>query len=617
MIDEINEMLHPETLPLYRFDRRAHYEGSIDKTGKNSDWDWCLYQDRKGEYVLFEQYGPGCIYNFVQHRYITSEEPVFRFYFDDDIEPRFELRPIDFGDKYPFVSPLADKFIGPDRPDVGHIRVVRSFVPMPFTSYCKVTSSLKLEGSGEGQGGWGHVVYHTYTGDTPCQSFNPVDERYRKLAQLWRTAGAAPLNGDTASEDAFALAAGESRTIFHKKGAGLLTAIRLRTDRFRKADLLNLYITIRWEEESVPAVELPFGAFFCNELGDHKIGYLYAGMDAQGGYENFFPMPFKDCAEVSVQNKGTEVCRFLYSAVSCTDVYNELYCSGSFGHFRTSPYYPKTHTPGADSVIARLSPVHGHVVGSVITGYGIEDGARADCEGDARIHFDGLRTPCIESDGSESYSCYGWGFICPPQCNPASGYDGKDIALHVDWSMTRLLPGEVYPFNEKLHFGIESFLFNDGDMFHSGAVFYYGENGSLMEKIAEYATDEETLTARFEGDDDDIDVTLQGDRGKEIRLFLNVNTPDELLLRRVSDQHQRGQYAKVYLNGELLPLPWYCPDGNPCLRWLEDEYRIPGKLLLPNDVNEVRIVPCEFEGIDSFNQFGVCVYAVQYGSSRG
>lgn len=613
MIDEIHEMLHPETLPLNRFERRAHYEGSIDKTGKNSDWDWCLYQDKKGEYVLFEQYGPGCIYNFVQHRYITSEEPVFRFYFDDDTEPRFELRPIDFGDKYPFVSPLADKFIGPYRPNIGHIRVVRSFVPMPFTSYCKVTSSLKLEGSGVGEGGWGHVVYHTYTGDTPCRSFYPKDERYRKLAQLWRTTGAAPLEGDTASKSAFTLAAGETKCIFNKTGAGLLTAIRLRTESFQKSDLMDLNIRIRWENESFPAVDLPFGAFFCNELGDHKIGYLYAGMDAQGGYENFFPMPFTDRAEVSIQNKGTEPRKFLFSAVYCTDAYNELYRPGRFGHFRATSYYSKTHTPGADSVIAHLSPVHGHVVGSVITGYGIKEGARADCEGDVRIHFDGLRTPCMESDGSESYSCYGWGYVCPPQSNPASGYDGKDIELHVDWSMTRLLPGDVYPFNEELHFGIESFGYNDGDMFHSGAVFYYGESGSLMKKIADHRTKEETLTARFEGDDDDLDVTLNGDRRKEICISLNASSPDELLLRRVSDQKKRGQYARAYLNGELLSLPWYCPDGNPYLRWLEDEYRIPGKLLHQNAVNEVRIVPCEFDGSNCFNQFGISVYEIRYG----
>lgn len=90
MIDELNELLYPQTLPLNRFERRAHYEGSIDKTGKNADWDWNLYRDERGEYVLFEQVGAGCIYNFVQHRYLDSQQPTFRFYFDDDTEPRLK-----------------------------------------------------------------------------------------------------------------------------------------------------------------------------------------------------------------------------------------------------------------------------------------------------------------------------------------------------------------------------------------------------------------------------------------------------------------------------------------------------------------------------------------------
>ena len=59
MIDVLEELLHPETLPLQKPGRKAHYEGSIDKTGGNSDWDWHLYQDENKEWVLFEQYGPG------------------------------------------------------------------------------------------------------------------------------------------------------------------------------------------------------------------------------------------------------------------------------------------------------------------------------------------------------------------------------------------------------------------------------------------------------------------------------------------------------------------------------------------------------------------------------
>ena len=43
------------------------------------------------------------------------------------------------------------------------------------------------------------------------------------------------------------------------------------------------------------------------------------------------------------------------------------------------------------------------------------------CEGDVRIYIDGKRTPQVESDGSESYVCYGWGFPTPPEVHPMGG----------------------------------------------------------------------------------------------------------------------------------------------------------------------------------------------------
>lgn len=77
-------MLQLQELPLIRHLARMHYEGSIDKQGGNSDWDWSLYQDERGEWVLLDVMGPGCVYNMVQHRYITSPEAVFRFYLDGE-----------------------------------------------------------------------------------------------------------------------------------------------------------------------------------------------------------------------------------------------------------------------------------------------------------------------------------------------------------------------------------------------------------------------------------------------------------------------------------------------------------------------------------------------------
>lgn len=110
-------MLDLRYLPLLREGVKARYEGSIDKAGGNADWDWALYRDERGEWVLFEHQGAGCLYNFVQHRYPDSPEPTFRFYFDGEEEPRFVIRHSQFGEVYPFIEPLASRYIGP--PDGG------------------------------------------------------------------------------------------------------------------------------------------------------------------------------------------------------------------------------------------------------------------------------------------------------------------------------------------------------------------------------------------------------------------------------------------------------------------------------------------------------------------
>ena len=136
----IEQMTHLERSPLLRPDVQVHYEGSIDKLGKNADWDWWLYEDVKTkEWVIMEAQGPGCLWNFVVHHSVGHSDPVYRFYFDGSSTPGFEIKHSEFGSKPPFISPLADKFL----PDVAKdprlkkidFQIVRSFCPMPLQSH--------------------------------------------------------------------------------------------------------------------------------------------------------------------------------------------------------------------------------------------------------------------------------------------------------------------------------------------------------------------------------------------------------------------------------------------------------------------------------------------------
>lgn len=611
MIDELEELLHPETLPLLKNGRRAHYEGSIDKLGKNADWDWHLYLDDNQEWVLFEQYGAGCIYNFVQHRYIDSPEPTFRFYFDGESEPRFEIKPSQFGEKYPFIEPLAGKFIGPAVPDA--IRVVRSFVPMPFSTHCKVTSDIMLVGNQMPQGGWGHIIYHTYSEERPIQSFCRDDVRYRLLAQRWSQSGRNPLQPTEKLSilcSPYVLKSQLTKLVFDDQEAGLITAIKVKTKKYSREHLQDIWVCARWDQHEKNDLELPWGCFFSNELGYHQVSYLYSGMDADGAYYFYFPMPYRHSAEIWLENRGNEDVEIAYFCIEFTRDYNKQYRDSKFGYLSSTPYYHKKHTKAADSVIAKVSGISGHVVSSVVTGYPFIEGGRADCEGDARIHFDGIRTPQIESDGSESYSCYGWGFCSPPQCNPVSGYDGQALDVHLNWSMTRQLPGDCYPFYNSLHFAFESFGWNDQDMYHSGAVLYYGCKQSNMTLLNEYSVGDESFNSYFEGGDDDVAVELFGNRAKKITISVSTVGMETIILRRVSDQSVGRQMAIVSVNDVICVQPWYNPDFNPCKSWLEDEYVIPISYFKDNDTAIITITPKECGGKTAFNQFGIQVYGI-------
>jgi len=67
---------------------------SRNKTGRNGDANWVLYKDKRGDGVIFEAAGPGC----VRSMWGTSFDPagIMKFYFDGEREPRYALKVIDF-----------------------------------------------------------------------------------------------------------------------------------------------------------------------------------------------------------------------------------------------------------------------------------------------------------------------------------------------------------------------------------------------------------------------------------------------------------------------------------------------------------------------------------------
>ena len=264
------------------------------------------------------------------------------------------------------------------------------------------------------------------------------------------------------------------------------------------------------------------------------------------------------------------------------------------GYFRASPYHPPTVvTPGRDTILAALQG-RGHLVCGLVTGHS-QDNRYVSCEGDVRVYIDGIATPQVESDGSESWACYGWGFVAPGSGNPASGYDGTGNP-NCDFSMTRTCLGDWYPFRRELRFGIEAGDCNNQPMLHSGLLLYYGtgESGFLdgadeldignaaSEQAHDYVATDVVAEEYLEAFDE------SGTQGMWLKDFVRyvagtseftIRVPlgnAGVRLRRRSDQERGRQRARVLVDGVLVrERTWCFADRNPYRRWLEDEFEIP------------------------------------------
>ncbi|HZG76207.1 MAG TPA: DUF2961 domain-containing protein [Paenibacillus sp.] len=616
-----------DLLPLLRDGAQVRYEGSIDKQGGNADWDWWLYREGD-EWVLFDVDGPGCIYNFVQHRYPDGPEPTFRFYFDGEREPRFEIKPSEFGSKPPFVAPLADAYLGPDDNGRGPIRVVRSFVPMPYAKSCKVTSTLRLKAPGKGDGGWGHIVYHAYDTADGIVTFTGA-ETYVRLLEMWSRVGEdpKPATRERAHRlERLELPPGGSALVLEQRGQGSVTAILAELVDAKPSDLLNVWIRATWDDRERADVECPIGVFFANELGIHPVGVLSHGRKTDGSFYNYFPMPYWRSARIELVNRGEEAVAFAHWETRTTTDRNADYVEGRTGYFRSSAYYASKATQGSDSIIGRISG-RGHLVAGHVTGFTRRPGL-ISCEGDVRVHIDGIATPQVESDGSESWVCYGWGFPTPPEMNPSSAYDGQPDN---PWSMVRLLGGDWYPFRTELVFGIESGESNNQYIRHSGALFYYGvdEPGMVLtdeldvgskssEGIHSYRTSGSrgyyAVESYYEGDEDDVLVRDTGHETEGWSEFIATIHPENagVRLRRRSDQMTGRQRANVYVDGTLVrERSWYVADRNPYKRWLEDEFVIPAAYTAGKREITVRLEYAQDGETRTWNEFYYWVYALK------
>lgn len=207
-----------EHLAALRTDERAYRETSFDRTGGNNDFSRAgnfLYADARGDKVLLDAQGPGCVYRI----WFTGFDPDqhIRIYFDGEGTPRVDATLPDFfsGKTAPFLAPL----VGNGEVSSGGYY---SYLPLPFSHAVKITAS------GGGRDFYYQVDYRLYDPGTAVTTWTGKEDS-QMARDLWTHAGADPKStaGVTATETTVSIAPGASTTLLDVDGPRELTALRL------------------------------------------------------------------------------------------------------------------------------------------------------------------------------------------------------------------------------------------------------------------------------------------------------------------------------------------------------------------------------------------------------
>jgi hypothetical protein len=193
-------------------------------------------------------------------------------------------------------------------------------------------------------------------------------------------------------------------------GPGIIQHIWITVDPKAYRDcILRMY----WDGESDPSVEVPLGDFFANGHAMRcTINSLPIAVNPTGGFNSYFPMPFRNHAKITIENQRPEEIRSFFYQIdySLTDVSDQA----AYFHAqwrRTNPLPYKTDYTILDDVKGK-----GHYVGTYMAWGQNNNGWWG--EGEIKFFIDGdAEFPTICGTGTEDYFggawCFGETFSTP------------------------------------------------------------------------------------------------------------------------------------------------------------------------------------------------------------
>lgn len=464
-------------LPLVYDNVQSYYVSSYDRTGGNDDGFRGTYSQLRvednGEHVIFDEEGPGCIYNiWFTGDYQQLHWGKMRIYVDGQDTCVFETSHEDLflGASKPFIEPLVtDAF--------GSSGGFSCSAPIPFQKHLKITTERGV--------GFYNIYYQLYK-NVQLKSWTPQQD-YTSLIRLWERCGSDPKRvTDTVSvvRQLVTLPPATGRDapeveLVRLDHPGTIQSIKINPLLRPTAYGLNhAHLRIYYDGQESPAVDVPIGPFFGSGLGEADVRSLLVGMSSSGTYYCYLPMPFRKAIRITLQNLSHDAGGEFHCQVGYT---RQLPAapSGELGYFGAEYRRTWPITEREDYVLFDYQG-RGAVVGQVMTVEPVQPDVKRWWEGDLRITIDGEEKPRFHGTGHEDEYQGGWSnfWLTNPYSLPLFGEPKTENLINVlgqiNGSTTayRFWPGKIH-FAKSIVISTEHGNQNDTPANYSSLVYYY------------------------------------------------------------------------------------------------------------------------------------------------
>lgn len=616
-------MSTPETMPL------LHRPGTVtkqvlafDQSGGNNDGNYrkafVQYIDKNGEAVIFDEYGPGCLYRQQMNVWVGYGGPTLllfnpevtnariKYYFDDESHPRLNVSMDDlFGARRePFTAPFTFQDDGtfpiPPRYDINKGRFSIMYYPMTFKKRLKITFIPEKNWDFRGTT-WYQNTLIKYSNDTEVESWNDPRLDNRKVRNQWKNVGKDPKSteGNIVVQKKVSVRKGQTKTITELSGQGSIASLKINMNPFTKETFFNSTLRIYWDGNAKPAVDVPLGYFFggggkdyeiADDVWQTKLSSLFFGYDSQKNeLYAYWVMPYWKSAKIEIQNNSTQNIQSLTCEVQYKKAEVLKYPKDKTGYFhakrtvdtdnKTTPYTTAFRENG-----------RGHVVGILFFTEGY------DMDGDEFTYIDGSCTPQIHGSGTEDDHNQGWAGTAYQK--PLWGAITNGYA-----SAYRIYMNDNYIFNKDITINYEYSKCKgwpkggDSDV----TVFYYKANSSEVltltdeldvanetsEKAHGYSVSGQTrferLSSAYDGYEQKVDYDTLTDAGRaykgksEFILKLDPSNSGLRLRKRLNRTGNGVQTVKVFVDDKEVGI-WHFVQSSfaPVNQsWVETDYEIP------------------------------------------